>query len=230
MPLFIWWNMANTRIGEVGINWDGKEYILRPSFYRLNQLEDCEQYLQTASECLWLIDHGVEPGYLKLLDCVYVLQTLADDLMPEKLTGYPVASAVKGGLKWKMGQMTLRATAALAVGLLKQGLYGKPSRDRVELAKLDKRISQNTDKFDLLKFVGMAMAPNGLGKSSSDAWAMTMIEFQAAMDAQYPLTEKDKARIPPPPEVMQKLASKVDSANAYLKKLGPRRAVKLGAR
>lgn len=222
--------MANTRIGEVGINWNGKEYILRPSFYRLNQLEDCEQYLQTASECLWLIDNGMTPGYMKILSCVRVLDELSDEPLPEKLIGTAVISQVKGGLKWKIGHMTLRAVAALAVGLLRQGLYGKPSRDRIELAKLDKRISESNDKFDLLKFVGMAMAPNGLGKSSSDAWAMTMIEFQAAMDAQYPLTEKDKARIPPPPEVMQKLTSKVDSANSYLKNLGPRRAVKLGAR
>lgn len=220
--------MANTRIGEVGINWNGKDYILRPSFYRLNQLEDCEEYLRNASECLWLIDNGHMPDCLKLLSCTRVLDEMADEPLPEKLTGTAVPTKTKGGIKWKVGAMTIRAVCALAFGLLKHGMYGKPSRERIELAKLDKKTSE-PEKFDLLKFVGMAMAPNGLGKSSSDAWAMTMIEFQVAMDAQYPLSEKDKARIPPPPEVMEKLTSKVNSANHHLKKLGPRRAVKLGA-
>lgn len=222
--------MANTRIGEVGINWNGKEYTLRPSFYRLNQIDDLEKKLQTAAECSWLVDNGMMPGYLQLLDCVLVLDALSDEPLPDKLTGTAVISATKGGLKWKIGQMSINALVKLAFGLLKHGIYGKPSEERVALAKVDKRADDGNTSFDLLKFVGVAMAPNGLGKSSADAWAMTMIEFQAAMDAQYPLTEKDKAKIPPPPEVMASLTSKVSAANANMKNFGPRRAVKLGAR
>lgn len=222
--------MANTRIGEVGIYWQGKEYILRPSFYRLNQLEDCEQYLQTASECLWLIDNGMMPNYLQLAACVRVLDELSDEPLPEKLTGTAVISNTKGGLKWKLGEMKITEVAALAAGLLKHGMFGKPSKDRLELAKINQNPDELHEKFDLLKFVGMAMAPNGLGKSSSDAWSMTMIEFQAAIDAQYPISEKDKAKLPPPAEVIEQMTGKLNAANANMKKLAPRRAQKFGAR
>ena len=75
----------------------------------------------------------------------------------------------------------------------------------------------------------MAMAPNGLNKSPSDAWAMTMIEFQAAIEMQFPLSEKDKKRIPPPAEIMDASTEKANTANAYMKNKPKRRAQKFGA-
>ena len=224
--------MANTRIGEVGITWQGKEYILRPSFYRLNQIEDIEHCLQVAAECVWLTERNITPNYMQLVTCVSVLNELADEPLPEKLTGHVIPSIAKGGLKWKLGEMTLFAIAKITYGILKHGMFGKPSRDRIELAKLNQNPGEEKpdDKFDLLKFVGMAMAPNGLGKSSSDAWAMTMIEFQAVIDMQFPISEKDRKRIPPPAEVMDKSLEKVDAANIHMKKKPKRRAQKLGAR
>jgi hypothetical protein len=210
--------MANTRIGEVGLNWRDKSYILRPSFYRLNQLDDCESYLMTASDCMHKLDAGLQPSCYELLRCITVLNELSSEPLPERLTGCAQLSIRRTGLVFKQGAMTIRAICTLAIGLLKHGMFGKPSRDRTELAKLDKR-QREIEKFDLLKFVGLAIAPNGLGLSSSDAWSLTMIEFQSAIDAQFPLSEKEKAKIPFPDQELDKLNDKAMAAFNNMKNI-----------
>lgn len=222
---------ANTRIGEVGINWNGKEYVLRPSFFNLQQIPDIQEAFDTAAKCVAQVSSGLIPAQLDIQLCARVLDEMAGEPLPEKLTGIIAPAITKGGIKWKTGHMSIAAVCSLAFGLLKQGMYGKPSRERIELAKMNESaIIDKDEPFDVMPFVGLAMAPNGLGKSASDAWNMTMIEFQAAIDMQFPISQKDKQRILPPDDVVKDTAARAAAAAVHMKNLGPRRPVKLGAK
>lgn len=222
---------ANTRIGEVGINWNGKEYVLRPSFFNLQQIPDVQDAFDTAAKCVAQSSAGIIPAPLDIQLCARVLDEMASEPLPEKLTGVTVPAITKGGVKWKPGHMTIAAVCSIAYALLKQGMYGKPSRERIELGKINQSAIEDKDApFDVMPFVGLAMAPNGLGKSASDAWNMTMIEFQSAIDMQFPISQKDKQRILPPDDIVQDTAAKAAAASIHMKKLGPRRPVKLGAK
>lgn len=221
---------ANTRVGEVGINWNGKEYVLRPSFFNLQQVPNIQETFDIAAKCAAQVSAGITPAQLDIQLCARVLDEMASDPLPEKLTGIITPAVTKGGIKWRHGHMTIAAVCSLAYALLKQGMYGKPSRERIELSKMNMAATEDKDApFDVMPFVGLAMAPNGLGKSASDAWNMTMIEFQAAIDMQFPISQKDKQRILPPADVVNETAAKAAIADSYMKKLGQRRPVKLGA-
>jgi len=222
---------ANTRIGEVGINWNGREYVLRPSFFNLQQIQDVQEAFDTAAKCVAQASADITPAPIDIQLCARVLDEMASEPLPEKLTGVIVPAITKGGVKWKPGHMTIAAVCSLAYALLKQGMYGKPSRERIELGKMNQSAIEDKDSpFDVMPFVGLAMAPNGLGKSASDAWNMTMIEFQAAIDMQFPISQKDKQRILPPDDIVQDTAAKAAAASIHMKNLGPRRPVKLGAK
>lgn len=222
---------ANTRIGEVGINWNGKEYVLRPSFFNLQQIPDIEQAFDTAAKCVAQVSAGITPAPIDIQLCARALDEMAGEPLPEKLTGIITPAVTKGGIKWKSGHMSIAAVCSLAYALLKQGMYGKPSRERIELSKMNMAAAEDKNApFDVMPFVGLAMAPNGLGKSASDAWNMTMIEFQAAIDMQFPISQKDKQRILPPDDVVKDTAARAAAAASHMKNLGQRRPIKLGAK
>lgn len=162
------------------------------------------------------VQSDIMPLVRDLQSCYIIVNACASVELPVELIGY-FTGAKSNEIKslYKVGAMPVRQLCALANHLMKWGLYGQPSAERLQYAQAVARMKetkQEPSPIDIMDFVGIASAPSGLGKSLTEAWNMTMKEFQILFDAQFPLTEKQKAMIPPPPEVEQKLMAQIQAA------------------
>lgn len=176
--------MVNIAVGEMGLSYRGKDYLLRPSFYAINQIDDPEGIIEIYNE---LSKGEINPYSLRLSQMI--LQCCCDQDIG-LITGYPTESrAINhimgiGGHKIPtkvivdlVGKMEDAQVIILATRLLFLGIHGDPKRRTpTNFAPLQ--------SFDTTEFVGAAVAH--LGVTLQEAWHMTMIEFQRAFEAKFP--------------------------------------------
>lgn len=202
----------NLTIGEIGIN----EIILRPSFSAMASLDPLDQYATSVGRAVVAVKACQVPHIFDLMGCVDVLNACAPEPLPVEIVGEFVGRAKDYTRSlYRPGALSIGDVAVLANHLIKWGLYGEPDPLRARFHAMQSAKKEGDpipEKFDILKFVGMAAAPNGLGKSIAEAWQMTMREFQIAWDAAHPLSEKDKAAIPPTEEEAAILMAQIEKA------------------
>lgn len=202
----------NLLIGEIAIN----DIILRPSFRAIASLEPIDQYAASTGRAVAAVMGGRVPYIFDLMGCVDVLNACAPSPLPVEIIGEFVGRAKDYTRSlYRPGALPISDVAVLANHLVKWGVYGDPDPERMRYHKAQ-AAKRDPDpipsRMDILKFVGLAAAPSGLGKSIADAWEMTMREFQIAWDAAHPLTEKERASIPPSDEEAAKLMAQIEKA------------------
>ena len=183
--------MANTAIGEIGIQYSGQSFTLRPSLYNMQQIGTPTEIAETvqlviSAKCRML--EGLPPVLNELYACEKVIGCCSDADIPADVFGQPELATLENGLseiRWVDGVETFEAMIGVAQALITSGIAGAPNADRVKVKK-----SNEQKPFDPLEYIGVIIAH--LGMSTAEAWQMTMIEFQRAFDAKFPLTDKEK--------------------------------------
>lgn len=183
--------MANVAIGEIAVHDknNGQSYLLRPSFLAMQKIgspEDIQAAIEFCHSAQWKIDTLQAPDVAELAYCLDVVQACADRELPADVFGSLDADGDK--VIFMTGRENQETLVIIACALLRDGVAGKPDPARSK----HKKKSKEKYLFDPLDFVAVVMSPNGFNKSSSDAWQMTMIEFQRIFDATFPMSEKEK--------------------------------------
>lgn len=178
---------VNTSIGELAvyatIDGEGREFILRPSFYAVSRIGTPEQIKSICNACIDCLV-ALERGYVRkswVYDCLSVINACCDDDVPISVFGGWKQHLRDG--QWRLefyeGAVSAKECIVLANHLIRWGIVGDPS-DKAKKSEVGKKKSL----FDPRDYVGAAMAHLHLPKS--DAWALTMTEFQRAMDSKFP--------------------------------------------
>lgn len=174
---------ANTAIGEIGISHGDRDYLLRPSFRALSELDTPRGLVE-----LFALVHGGPRSHHLLAAfnraetnrhfraCVDVISACSDDdLTP--LTGYP---GERWGA-WRPGAMGRVEIVALAQSLLRHGMIGVlPPVPAAPGAPPP----ETSNEFNAAEYVALAVAH--LGMSEADAWNLTMTSFAMYARAKYP--------------------------------------------
>ncbi len=164
--------MTNTLIGEIGIDTKAGSYNFRPSFYNLAQIG-------TPEEIVNLFNKIQSGNRSSLVTCHNIIESCcvekpdADSGLDE-LLGMWLDNG--GHIDWLDGELPISDTFVIAITLLKSGLIGKPN--------LITGKGKASKEWDASEYVGAAVAH--LNLSTSDAWNMTMIEFQRAIESKFP--------------------------------------------
>lgn len=166
--------MANTYAGEIGVTMGGREYLFRPSLSAMATLGTPEEIV----EFLVRIQSPGIDGFLSalsILSASYVGD--CDDL--DRLMGY--LKDVNGRLRYVAGAMPQNEIHILGARLSVSGMIGDPKGARGK--------GKSATRFDPAEYVGTAQAH--LGLSAAEAWHMTMVELQRALDAKFPSEDKE---------------------------------------
>lgn len=175
--------MANTYAGEMGIDWQGREYLFRPSLSAIASLGTPTELVQLLKRCQSAGPDGFLASLSVLLACY---QGEPEDL--DRLTGY--VREHRGRLRFVMGAMQPSEVHIIGARLAVAGMVGEPKRGKGD--------GKEAAEFDPAEYVGVAQAH--LGMSSTEAWQMTMIELQRAIDAKFPPSEEEKRKEEMPTE------------------------------
>lgn len=189
--------MANTYAGEIGVMVGEREYLFRPSLRAIASLGNPreiisdylmklqEQPLERFSDNPWIRFeqekiwqsrlYGLVQAAIRVMHACYVGNDDAD----WRLTGY--YDERRGKNRWVMGLMPPKNLHVIGTRLLINGVVGDPKP-----RKGDK--SGPAREFNPAEYVALAQAH--LGMSGKDAWDMTMIELQRALDAKFPPDDK----------------------------------------
>ena len=165
---------ANLLAGEIGITAEGREYIFRPSFRKIAELESPKGLVKLFSDVHY-------PGLKGLAASLSVLHHFIDAEPEEaqRLLGY--YRDVKGRLRYVRGLIVEPSDlSVLATKILLNAMVGKPTR----------RKGNPATEFDTMGFVGAAIAH--LSLQPSEAWELTMHEFQAAITAKFGAPKEDE--------------------------------------
>lgn len=181
--------MINVAIGDAAIEFEGREYILRPSFYSMQRIGSPEEIKDTAEWCL-SASQRIAAGQMLIRDelyaCLHVLQSCCDLDIPHELFGYYDVDEINEK-EWLFveGAAPVENLVILANLMLNNGMNGKPSAFMMRRAKTNKA---KPSLFDPLEFVSSAVCH--LGLSFDDAWKLTMIQLQRAIENKFPEDKK----------------------------------------
>lgn len=165
--------MANIYAGEVGVTWGGQEYLFRPSLEAIASLGDPEHILGLLQRVQYFTIDGFVAALAILSACH------EGDGDTAKLVGY--LKDVRGRLRYVLGAIPAEEIHILGARLAVNGIIGQPKASRGK--------EKAATSFDPAEYVGAAQAH--LGVSAAEAWQMTMIELQRALDAKFPPDDKD---------------------------------------
>lgn len=178
--------MINVAIGDAAIEFEGREYILRPSFYSMQRIGSPEEIKDIAEWC-FSASQRIAAGQMLIRDelyaCLHVLQSCCDLDIPHELFGY--YDTDEDEWVFVEGIEPVSNLVILANLMLNNGMNGKPSAFMMRRAKTSK---VNPSLFDPLEFVSSAVCH--LGLSFDDAWKLTMIQLQRAIENKFPEDKK----------------------------------------
>lgn len=202
--------MANVYAGELGITAGDQDYVFRPSFLAISQLGTPEELLGVLRDVQFEGSYSVFPyaahrAYDLALSLLRVCYVGDDQRGLDRLIG--CYREVKGRLRYVAGSLPFRDVHVLGARLAVNGMVGAPRKS--------KQGGKPSKRFDPAEFVAAAQAH--LGMSPADAWQMTMIEFQRAMEAKYPPSEDDKK------EAERPTAAESEAAVAYIEQFRRRK-------
>lgn len=207
---------ALTAIGEVGIEYKGRSYLLRPSLFSMTRIGTPKEIVETFG-----IIMGGEPiahpvytpdavkrwRAMRFETCLHVIRSCCDeDVTP--LVGGLVPSRTGAGLRYQPGGMAIDAVLAIARCLMRHGVVGNAQRDTTKPEEVE---DFNTE-FNAADFVANAMAH--LGMTAADAWQMTMTTFHGAMRAKFPAPPGGKPPKPHTPKQYDATMARLEKINA----------------
>jgi hypothetical protein len=200
---------ALTAIGEVGIEIEGRSYLLRPSLFSISQIGSATDIIEATAI---LMSPEPENPYLltkfrklRFEWALTVLYACAGDQDLGDLLGGMVPTG-RGRIAYSPGKMPMHDIVAVAQGLIRHGVLGDVEADAG-------RKGEAMKEFKAADYVAAAIAH--LGMSESDAWRMTMTSFVQVMHSKFP---------PPPNKPMT--AQDVDATLSRLEKINALRAGK----
>ena len=188
--------MVITDIGQAAIRAGGREIFLNPSFLAMSRIGAPEEIVR-----LFVTVHAGHYPTHRVSD-----PAIMRDMMARCFAEMAVASArvvtaccvenvsqvigmyavtAKGKLSYRPGLLPVADVIELARHLIRHGVMGDQPPEQVKGKK-----GEYSSKFDVRSFVYSAVAH--LGMNEADAWNMTMTSFRAAMNAKFPVQEKDK--------------------------------------
>ena len=173
--------MARVKSGEIGVHYDGREFIFRPSFARLDAL--AQDYDLRA---LWGDLQGSDAS-AQVAAATAVLGYLfaGSDSDLELLIGYTMPI---NGWRWDYpGVIPPDEQGLIAFTILRNGLIGNPD---IRSAKSSE--SGGGDFFNAYDYVFSAVKK--LNMSKAEAEQLTMAEFQQALLIAYPDQFRDYER------------------------------------
>lgn len=193
---------CNTRVGEMVIsamvNGEGRDYLLRPSFYAMSQLGEPDQIERTYDKCkmaMRVITYGKSycltdtVSHDQLAHCINVIEACSiNDDLPDELLGWFQLSAKQDRLLYRAGALDVKEIIIIANHLMKWGMIGQPDPMRL---RMPRKKGEQPKQFDPVEYVGYAI--QALHLSKSDAWDLTMFEFQRAIEKAFPI---DESKIP----------------------------------
>lgn len=163
--------MVNTTIGEMGIHTEGRDYLFRPSLYALTKIGDPKELVSIYSKISYF-NWGSLPYALGVMTACYQGEGDLFDLIGCYREGKKKSGKIP--LLYRPGVVPVEDVFTLAFRLLKYGMVGKPKNNE----------GKEANSFDPCEFQAAAVAHFGL--SPSEAWNLTMIEFQNIMNSKFP--------------------------------------------
>lgn len=200
--------MILTDIGEVGVHWDGRELVLRPSLYAMSQVGSPAEIVATYARLMdW---EPSEP--LPMVDALSVLFACGDADEVAEVFGV-LEAGEDGKFHYTPGKVIPEDAIHIARCLIKHGVTGAlpPPEEKVGEER------EFVGEFDARGMVAMAMAH--LGLNEREAWAMTMTGMIGALRAKYP---------PPPSERGKMTRKEFDEAMEWLDKVDAQRKREAG--
>lgn len=173
--------MVLTDIGEIGVNWDGQRFILRPSLFAMTQLGSPEEIVRVYASVMHEETHADQ-----LEDALAVIYACSDDRDAELLSKVfgSLVKAVRGaGWRYKQGAAPMTDVLPLARCLMRHGVVG----DYDPLPVPANKDKEYTTEFKARDHVSLAVAH--LGVTSKEAWNMTMTEIVGGLRAKFPEAE-----------------------------------------
>lgn len=185
-----------TDIGQAVIRAGGREIFLNPSFLAMSRIgapENIVRLFVTVHAGHYPTHRISEPTIMRdvLARCfaemaaaaARVVTACSTENISQLIGTYKVTT--KGKLFYRPGLLPVADVIELARHLIRHGVMGDQPPEQLKDQK-----SEYSSKFDARSFVYTAVAH--LGMSEADAWNMTMTSFRAAMNAKFPVKEKDK--------------------------------------
>lgn len=164
--------MARVKSGEIGVHYEGREYVFRPSFARLDSLSQDHDLNELWNDLVKGKRADQEKAATVIL--AYLFTGSESDL--ETLIGHTMPV---NGWRWDVpGVIPTDEQCIIAFSLLRNGLVGN------EHFKAKKSDGSSGEKFNAYDFVFSAV--KSLGMSMDEAKELTMAEFQQAMLIAYP--------------------------------------------
>lgn len=164
--------MVNLSIGQCSIFFGDNEIVFTPSFKNISNIgepEDILTHYRDITNKDTSIFNAVAISYL-------VLSELADKPIPNGMLPEVVLSYDRKRELIKTGAVEIKTAILIAADLLAKGVIGK--------SKKPKKSGPLATSFNALEYIGSAVA--NLGIQPSEAWDMTLIEFQKAIEAKFP--------------------------------------------
>lgn len=196
-------------IGQQAIKFNGNTYLFSPSFKNIANIGEPSDIitifnLMTSQDA----DPVATCGYSNDIMMACCVGDLPDGLL------WDVASSWGGDrVVMKRGKVSLSAQIIMAVDLLYMGIIGKPGRLK------ERGTSKPMTEFNASEYVSIAVSQ--LGMTPANAWDMTMIDFQRAMEVRHP--ELFAPRDLPTKSELAKMNSEADAA---IKRLNAKRGIK----
>lgn len=204
---------AMTAIGEIGIETEGRSYLLRPSLFSMTQIGSPTEIVQTCA--LLMAEEPDDPVLLRAfrrerfdraLTVWYAcagdqdLGDLIGGLAPAPPSGDNLFNStfslqdlrrLNRRPRYVPGLLPMADIVALARTLIRHGVMGdaEPTKDARPKA------SEYMSEFKAMDYAATAVAH--LGYSEAEAWNMTLTSFLAAMRSKFPPAEKTPEAIKP---------------------------------
>lgn len=193
---------AITQIGEASIEFEGKEYIFRPSFKAIQSIGGPEEILDILNK---LVSRDTS-----VFDAIAISDLILDrtcttefpsHLFPSVCLSYDGKREVV-----RQAKVNIEVMMFLAADVLAMGVCGKSK-------EFKEKPSGKLKSFDAAEYVGCIVGQ--LGIPPDVAWNMTMIEMQRAFESKYPnLYVSDDA---PSLQDYQQLCDEIDRRKAIKK-------------
>jgi len=208
--------MINTSIGDACIEWGDEKFCFHPSFFsmqRLGEPKDIEDCAELALSGYYRArDLGVMTRS-EFWTCLHILGCCETNEreISEEIYGYYDENGV-----FHAGSEPVVNLGVIAWHLVNIGINGEPSERMKKLAKIRKKDTER-EPFNPIEYVASAVAH--LGMNQSDAWQLTMIEFQRAMESKFPPSQEDQKRLDSmmTPEESKALIKRIADAKRNMK-------------
>lgn len=165
--------MANIQRGEIGVHYEGREYIFRPSFARLDELAQDYDLKELWSD-IQTAKRGEQEKCATII-LSYLFTGTEDEL--DTLIGYTMP--INGWPVYVPGAIPRDEQCILAFSLLRNGMNGTRN-----IGQIKKSESNASKKFNAYDYVWSAV--RNLGMTREEAENMTMAEFQHALMIAFP--------------------------------------------